>query len=508
MGFLLVVVGSAVGLGNIWRFPYVAYKNGGGAFLVPYVIALMTIGIPLMILELGLGHMFRGSAPVAFSRIGRRFEALGWWMVTFVFVGIMMYYCVVISWCLNYLYFSFGLTWGPSADTFFGRSFLEVSSGPYDIGSVVWPVVIGLSIVWLINGFIAYKGVRRWVEAASKIMVPLLALIILILVVWSLQLPGSIEGVKVYLKPDWKVIAALGNPAMLFEERILSLWSDAFSQVFFSLSLGFGIIVAYASYLPQKANIKANALIVAVSDTLFAVAAGVVVFATIGHMSHLSGKPLNKVIEAGPGLAFVAYPEAIGALPFWRPVFGILFFASLIFAGITSSISVFETAASSLIDKFGWSRKKVAVILSLAGFSGGLIFSMRSGIYWLDLIDHILNSFGLLVAGLLEAIVIGWVYKARRLREHINLAAGATTYRPLTKLWDMIITIWIPLVLGFVVVLEVVRQIKYPYGGYKWIFIGPVGIGWLAMTVVIAMFFRSRGWRKPPAKELDKGVKA
>lgn len=500
-GFLFAVIGSAIGLGNIWRFPYLAYKNGGGAFLIPYLIALFTIGIPLMILELGIGHKFRASAPLAFSRISRRWEFLGWWIVTFVFLGIALYYCVVISWCLNYLKFSFNLSWGGNTADFFHNDFLGLTGGPYRFSGFNRSIVISLFLVWLINWWIVFKGVRKGIEKTSKVLIPFLGIIMVVLVVWSFFLPGAMEGVKAYLRPDF---SRLLDP---------TIWTDAFSQIFFTLSIGFGIIVAYASYLPPKTNFKANAVITSVSNCAFSVFAGFAVFATLGFMSTILRRPIGDVVAGGPGLAFVTYPETINMLPFGNRIFGILFFTALIFAGISSSISIYESAVSSLIDKFGWPRKIVTTILGILGFTGGLVFTTGAGLYWLDVVDFFLNHFGLLVAGFLEAIIVGWVYKAGKLREHKN-AVGASLYEDVEnikyykyrfhvgKWWEYVIILWVPLILGIMIVLELVKQLSTPYSGYSWLFILPVGFGWIIMTIIIAVFLKRGAWRKPPPKEI------
>lgn len=477
-GFLFAVIGSAVGLGNIWRFPYAMYKNGGGVFLIPYAVALVSIGIPLMIVELSIGHKFRASAPAAFERIGRRWEFFGWWMVTFAFIGIELYYCVIISWCVNYFWLSFGLRWGSGTMQFFENDFLGFTKGPYQLGGLEWPIVLGLAFVWFATWYIIYKGVRKGIEVASKVLVPFLFLIMIALVIWSLTLPGSMDGVKAFFVPD---LPRLLEPGV---------WTDAFSQIFFSLSIGLGIIITYASYLPQKANIRANAVIACLGDTVFALVAGLTVFATLGYMAQASGTSIGAVIQGRPGLPFAIYPEAINHLPLGREAFGALFFLSLISAGITSSISVVESVTSSLMDKFGWSRKRVASGLAVFGFLGGLIFATGAGLYWLDIVDHFVSHFGLLAAGFLEAVIIGWVYRSLPGEQN-----------GLTGWWKYIIAIWVPLVLGLLIVLELIKQVSRPYHGYEWAFVLPVGFGWIVMTLAIAWFLKGRGWKKPPVKE-------
>lgn len=491
-GFLLAVIGSAVGLGNIWRFPFVAYKSGGGAFMIPYAIALLTVGIPLMILELGIGHKFRASAPMAFSRMRRRWELLGWWIVTYIFFGIIFYYCVVIAWCVNYLKFSFGLEWGANTQEFFFKKFLNLSSNPYVLGGIEWPIVAALVIVWFINWLVLFKGVRKGIETVSRILLPCLFVMMIILVVWSFTLGGAEAGVRAYLTPDFSRL------------KDISVWSSAFSQVFFSISVALGIMIAYGSYLPAKADIKSSAIICSLGDTFFAIFAGLAVFATLGYMSQTTGVPIYKVATEGPGLAFVTYPESINNIPFGRSVFGIIFFLILIFAGITSSISIAEAAISSVIDKFGWSRKKVVTVFSVIGLFGGTIFVTGAGLYWLDLVDHFIMHLALIAAGLLEAVVVGWVMRPARLRAHINessLSLALGSGRPLGRWWEFAIAVWIPLVLGVLLIIGIVEEVRRPYSSYNWNFIIPFGFGWIATTVAIGYFVSGRRRRLPPAKE-------
>lgn len=476
----MAVVGSAIGLGNIWRFPYLAYKNGGGAFLIPYFIALFTVGIPLMMLEQGIGHALRGSAPLAFARIIRRWEFAGWWMVSFVTFGILLYYCVVLGWCMNYLIYSFSLKWGADTSGFFDNAFLHLSSGPLDIGGIQNTVLIGIMIVWFVNWFIIHRGVSKGIEVANMVMMPLLFIIMIALVAWGCMLPGALTGIMAYLTPDFEI---LKNP---------SVWADAFGQIFFTLSLGFGIMIAYASYLPAHAEIKKNAIISCLTNSGFEIFAGFAVFATLGFMSVQNGIPIAEVAKGGPGLAFVTYPQIINQLPFGGRLFGVLFFLALIFAGITSSISILESFISGLIDKFGWPRKKVTTVVCLAGLVVSLIFTTRSGLFWVDIVDYFLNHYGLLVAGLLQTILVAWIFKAERLRSHINSVGNGQ----LGRWWTHVVVYWIPLILVILLISDIYRNLQKPYGGYSWSALGIIGVGWIILTLVIATVFTKLKWKR------------
>src|SRR5690554_4793616 len=231
--FILSAIGSAVGLGNIWRFPYVAYEGGGGAFLIPYLCALLTAGIPLLFLDYAIGHRYRGSAPLAFRRMHRAAEPLGWWQVL-ICVVIAAYYAVIIAWAAMYTWFSARLTWGEGNEqNFFFTEFLQ--SGNVAEGGVsttfVPQVGIPLVIVWVVVIVIMAFGVRRGIGLANLVLMPLLTVMFVILVVQSLFLPGAMEGLNAFFTPNWE---ALANPAV---------WASAYGHIFFSLSVAFGIMV-------------------------------------------------------------------------------------------------------------------------------------------------------------------------------------------------------------------------------------------------------------------------
>jgi len=480
IGFLLAAIGSAVGLGNIWRFSYMTYENGGGAFLVPYFIALLTAGIPLMILEYGFGHKTHGSSNLCFAKIDRKWEWLGWWMPVFAMFGILLYYSVIIGWCINYTFFSLTLKWGSDPQSFFLHNFLGLSSDVWKIGGIRLPILFSTFIVWFITWYICFKDIDRGIEKACKIFMPTLFILTAILVIWSLTLKGAGSGIAWYLKPNWQ---------KLWNWKV---WIAAYGQIFFTLSLAFGIMIAYASYLPEDTNIVQNAFITCFANCFYSVFAGFAVFGVLGYMAHTKGVGIDKIIKSGPSLAFVAYPEAISNLPFLRNLFGVLFFTALFLAGLSSAISLVEAFACAVTDKFNFKRTKVVTISCLFGFLGSIVFTTRAGLFWLDIVDHFLTNYGLIFAGILECIAVGWFLKVSVLRKHINEVSAWK----IKKGWDYAIKIFTPGILIIIFLTNLIGEVTLAYGGYKVSALLILGLGWLLITLIVSIFLSMKAWGK------------
>jgi len=484
-GFLLAAIGSAVGLGNIWRFGYMAYKNGGGAFLVPYAVALVLAGIPLMILEYALGHREKASPPLAFARISRKWETIGWWMPTVAFFGITLFYATVIGWCMNYFVFSFNQAWGADTSSFFMDTFLQVSDSPFNLGGIRWPILAGTALTWAITWAICYREVNHGIEKASMIFMPLLVVLTLIIIGWALQLDGAWPAIKEhYLTARWEKI----NP---FTADGSKVWVAAFGQIFFTLSLGFGIMITYASYLPKKTDIVGNALITSVLNCLYSFITGFAVFGTIGFMAASKGVPFGEVITSGPGLAFVVYPEAINQLPAGQTLFGLLFFLVLIMAGLSSAISLVEAFCCSLIDKFNFSRKKTVTVVCLIGLLGSTIFTTRAGLYILDIVDHFINNYGLVTGGILECLLVGWVLKAVVARRHVNSVGGVKLH----KGWELLIKFITPAILIVVIGFALYSELSGNYEGYSTQALLIFGVGWLVAAGIISVILVRYPWK-------------
>ncbi len=301
--FIMAAIGSAVGLGNIWRFPYATYENGGGAFIIPYIVALLTAGIPLLFLDFAIGHRHRGGAPLSFRRLNKHFETFGWWQVM-VNVIIGVYYAVVLGWAAIYTYFSFAKTWGDKPADFFIGEFLKAGDIANGISFEFVGMVIGpLIAVWLISLVVLALGVEKGIAKSSSILMPVLVVMFLVLVVYSLTLPGAAKGLDALFTPNWEKLA---EP---------SVWIAAYGQIFFSLSICFGIMITYSSYLKKDSDLTGTGLVVGFANSSFEVLAGIGVFAALGFMATASGQEVSEVAKGGIGLAFIAFPTIINEAP-------------------------------------------------------------------------------------------------------------------------------------------------------------------------------------------------
>ena len=445
----MAAVGSAIGLGNVWRFPYVCYENGGGAFLIPYFVALFTAGIPLMVLEFSVGHWARGSPPDVFKKIGKKWEWAGWWTVLIPFM-IASYYVVVMAWCFSYMVYSVDLRWGMHAEQFFLKNFLGVTSSPLILGGIRIPVLLGLIAMWVCIFLILYKGVKR-IGKVVALTVPIPTILLIILTIRGLTLPGSIEGISYYLTPNF---------SQLLNAKV---WLAAYAQVFFSLGLAQGIMITYASFLKKKSDITNNAIITSLADAGTSFFAGFTVFSIVGYLAASQGVGIENLGIAGPYLIFVTYPTAISLLPI-AALFGVVFYIALLTFGIDSAFSMIEPITSGIHSKWKITKAKATAIMCTLGFFASLIFTTGSGMYWLEMLDHFISNFGLVAVGLVECLILGWVFSLHRLREHANKTSDVL----IGRWWDVLIKFVIPAILIILLVASVVDNIINPYMGYPW----------------------------------------
>src|SRR5690625_1188478 len=485
--FILAAMGSAIGLGNIWRFPYIAYENGGGAFIIPYLVALLSAGIPLLFFDYAIGHRFKGSPPLAFRRLAKWTETIGWWKAM-ICVVIGLYYAAILGWAASYIFFSSTEAWGDDANAFFFEEYLQMSDTPSldftIVPGVFWPMLA----IWVAVLIVLGLGVRRGIGIASAIGIPILVVMFLVLVGIALTLDGAFSGLDALFTPNW---AALLDPGV---------WIAAYGQIFFSLSVGFGIMITYSSYLKKRTNLTGSGMVVGFSNSGFEILAGIGVFSALGFMAQSAGVEVGEVVTSGIGLAFVAFPEIISQAPAGLgPIIGVLFFASLLFAGFTSMISILEVVISAVKDKLGWSRVTVvatfgvvAALISLFGFG------TTSGIHLLDVSDNFVNQFGIVAASFVAVVVVSWIL--RRLDRMVNHLNKVSSFR-LGGVYKFLIGILLPVVLGYTLISELINLLsaEEPYGGLPNWYVNTFGWGMVVALIVLALILMAIPWPKDSA---------
>ena len=492
--FVMAAIGSAVGLGNVWRFPYICYQNGGGAFLIPYFVALFTAGIPLMILELSLGHKMSLGAPESLGKLKRGSEWIGWSMVIFSF-AIILYYAVIMSWVINYIYHSFHLSWAGNAENFFLKDFLGRSGGALEFGSFNWPVFIGLALAWLFIYLSIFGGIK-WVGKVVLWTVPLPAALLVIFFFRGITLPGAQEGLKFYLTPNFQ---ALKDP---------QVWLSAYGQIFFSLSLAFGVMIAYSSYLPKRADVTNNAFIISLANCGTSFFAGFAVFSAVGFLAQQMQRPVNEVVTDGLSLVFITYPTIIKLLPFGAAFFGVLFFVMLATLAVDSAFSIVEGAVTAVRDQWKIKKKTLIRIFCLLGFGGGTLFCFGGGLFWIDIADHFINAFGIVLMGLLECIVVGWFFGAKKVRRYINDCSEIR----LGVWWDICIMVITPGILIWTLVMNIKGYLSKAYGGYPQSIL--YWLGWgivilpLLLGIIIPLLARKKKMVSVRTNKCERGTNA
>ena len=405
MGYVLSVAGSAVGLGNIWRFPYLAAKYGGETFLLVYLILMITFGYTLIISETTLGRMTKKSPVGAFQSFGSTFSfKFGGWINAIVPMLIAPYYCVIGGWVLKYLVaYIKGNTAAVAQDSYF-TSFITTGAS----------VEIYFIIFSLITATIVLFGVKKGVERVSKFSMPLLLILAVFVTIYSITRPGAMEGVKYFLIPDLSKLS-------------LMTFVAAMGQLFYSLSLAMGILYTYGSYLKKDVDIGASTSQIELFDTGVAILAGLMIIPAVFEFSH--GQP--ETLNAGPALMFITIPKIFESMGFGT-IIGFVFFLLVFVAAITSSISLAETCASTFEDQFKLSRKKSSVLvaliiiglgsLSALGFSS-LSFIKIINMNFLDFFDFITNSIMMPIAALATLLLILRVVGVEKIAQEVEISS-------------------------------------------------------------------------------------
>lgn len=435
LGFVLAAAGSAVGLGNLWRFPYLAAKYGGGSFLLVYLILAVTFGFALMIGEIALGRKTGLSAIGAFKKLDSRYSFIGY-LAALVPIIILPYYSVIGGWVIKYFSaFLSGQTSAAAQDGYF-EGFIGETTQP-----VIW-----LLVFILITAVVVFLGVEKGIEKVSKALMPLLVLLTVGIAIYSVTLPGASEGLLYYLKPDFSrfsmttVVAAMG-------------------QLFYSMSLAMGIMITYGSYMKKEVNLEKSVSQIEIFDTGIAFFAGMMIVPAVFVFSGGNADAIN----AGPGLMFVTLPKVFESMPMGT-VIGGLFFLLVLFAALTSSISLMETIVSIVRDKLHWGRRLSTVIVTLFTMAVALPSSLGFGIWsgiqplgmsFLDFFDFISNSILMPIVAFLTCFFIGYVIKPNAISEEVKLNSSFKR----EKLFDVMIRYIAPVCLIIILVSSILNAL-------------------------------------------------
>ncbi|KMQ97973.1 sodium- and chloride-dependent glycine transporter 2-like protein [Lasius niger] len=533
--FLLSLLGYSVGLGNVWRFPYLCYSNGGGAFLIPFTVMLVIAGLPLMFMELSLGQYASLGPVAAYKQFCPLLCGLGYGMVLVSSV-VMLYYNLIIAWTLYYMFASvlggWELPWSkcekewstedcfmpdaaeacasqnasyfkgkclnstqmtamgliienvtsaikrPPAEEYFQNHVLGISSGIEETGSIRPFLAACLFLAWVIVFLCLSKGV----QSSGKVvyftaLFPYVVLVILF--VRGILLPGANEGILFYLTPDWR--------------RLMSakVWGDAAVQIFFALSPAWGGLITLSSYNKFTNNCYKDSLIVAISNIGTSFFAGLVIFSVIGFLAHELDVPVASVVDEGAGLAFIVYPEVVARLPV-APVWSLLFFIMLLTLGLDSQFALMETVTTAILDGIPALRNyKIWVVLGAAviGYAGGIIFTTNAGMYWLQLMDKYAANWSVLLIAISECILVAWIYGADRFLDDVQQMIG-----PRGRLWRFFWT-WMwkvvtPAALFFILCFNWVKYEPVKYGTYvypKWADVLGWVISMLPVLVIVGL---------------------
>lgn len=417
LGFVLAAAGSAVGLGNIWRFPYLAAKDGGGLFLAMYIILALTFGFALLTTEIAIGRKTKQSPLTAYGKIKKNWKWLGI-VACLVPIIILPYYCAIGGWVIKY--FIMYLT-GNGADTAQEGYFTSFITADFE------PIIL-LVVFLLATSFVIFRGVNKGIENLSKVLMPILIFLVVVIAVFSLTLNHTdasgvtrtgLQGLKVYLVPDLSSITI---------KSFFTTLLDAMGQLFFSLSVAMGIMIAYGSYVPDEDNLGKSINQIEIFDTVVAFLAGVMIIPAVFTFSGTEG-----LQASGPGLMFISLPNVFAQMGWFGNIVGCLFFAMVLFAALTSSVSVMEAIISSLMDQFNWSRKKAVLIeTAIALIAGTIVCLGYNKLYFeatlpngstaqiLDIMDYISNNILMPIVAIGTCILIGWIAKPKTVIEEVE----------------------------------------------------------------------------------------
>lgn len=417
VGFVLAAAGSAVGLGNIWRFPYLAAKDGGGLFLVIYLVLALTFGFTLLVTEVAIGRKTKQSPLTAYAKLRPKWGFLGV-VASLVPVIILPYYCVIGGWVIRYfLAYLTGEGMQAAQDGYF-TDFITSQFSP----------IVMLAIFLAVVSVIIILGVNKGIENFSKVLMPILILLVLGIAVFSLTISHTdadgvtrtgLQGMRIYVVPDLSGITLQGFFTVLL---------DAMGQLFFSLSVAMGIMVTYGSYVKDDANLVRSINQIEIFDTLVAFLAGVMIIPAVFTFMGREGMEAS-----GPSLMFVSLPRVFAAMGGIGNVIGCLFFAMVLFAALTSAISVMEAVVSSLMDKFHWSRLKASLVEMVVALAAGIVVCLGYNIWYfelklpngataqiLDVMDYLSNNLFMPLVAIGTCVLVGWLLKPKAVIDEVE----------------------------------------------------------------------------------------
>merc|ERR1711953_639546 len=474
LSFILACIGYAVGLGNIWRFPYLAYKSGGGAFLIPYLVMLLLCGIPLLYMELAVGQYTRRGPIGALGKICPLLKGAGLSTVIMSFL-LTTYYNVIMSWALFYLVYSFSpsLPWETcdnywnsaecrpiklsnetalnmtedmnnthsSTQEFYDRRMLRMTEGIENMGGFSWELLGALCVAWTLVYFAIWKSVK----VTGKVVYFTATFPFVLLIVFTIRgltLDGAMDGLSYFFTPKWD---------QTLEPKV---WVYAAAQVFNSIGIAFGSLIAFASYQDFNGPILRNSLIVILIDAFTCILCGMCVFSTLGSLAYSQGTTVDQVVTQGPGLVFVVFPHALSQLPLPQ-LWAVIFFLMLVFLGIDSQFAMVEVVITSLTDSYKdfidkYLRHEVMVlIVCVVSMLCGIPNLFEGGIYFFQIMDYYTAAISLMYIALFETIAIVWLYGTKRLSANIEEMTGKKPNILFRVCWMFISPVLILVIWGF-----------------------------------------------------------
>ncbi|MCI5736501.1 MAG: hypothetical protein MR277_00620 [Methanobrevibacter ruminantium] len=441
-GFLIAMIGTIIGLSGIWKFSYLMYENGGGTFLMPYILAIVIMAIPILVLEFGVGFKFKSSLPKVFYNIKSEFEIIAWFIVFLIFI-VLIYYTCIMSWDLIYIVLSLFKGWGSNPSVFFTTTLLHSTSNPYGLTYLVVPIGVGLIVIWGLIYLFSRKEINKGILTISKISLILSFVLLIGMLLFALQLPGSRTGIMALFNPNWSVLLDL------------NVWIAAFGQLIFSYGLGYAIASTYASYLGDNAKLIDNAWIIVLVSLVFEVLVSVLLFAIMGYMALGRNIPITSLVSDGFSLIFVVFPNVFNIMDPWVYMVAPAFFLLIFVGSLSTVLALIEPLSNAISEKFGWARDRAVRQLVLVGLFLSFIFATGMGEYLLRITDSFITQFAIILGVLLEIIVLGWVFDIEDIRSVLN----GNSYIKVDRSWIITIKFILPIILTIIWILGVYNLI-------------------------------------------------